>query len=772
MKTTNIVTFILLLVIPFSLQAQTPVTLGDYVFIAAEDPSSNYTESTLSAGANEGVGFTSWSFTNSNGSSGNVYNYLSMPGFFAVKAVKEVDPVFGFEIDGIAAAERTFKSVMKPGDKVSIDIAFYYTGSYDTSNEIIIKLLSLTNSKIELRFKHSDGLNWSIYDGGSLVENTGVPITPNVFQKFEFQYNGNSSYTYKIGNSTYNTHNASSDISQIDALEIYVKNLNGNRLLGYKNLVVESKYTVEGGDFILNTDPQNGGQADQNLSATDAPLFEIREGSSLTVPSDGSLQVNGVFQNDGDLILESASNSYSSFVAGSSITEGANSSFTYKRHIDTNTNGNDLISSPFGGLTFKDDIANQTSVLYNNGTTFLFGPYNTGSGYQLYTSGTTDAITLGKGYVAGASAANALLSFSGTANHIVSNVTETLQIADANSSIANDHWNLVGNPYPSYLNVGELLGTINEDAISNTPEFPFYAVYGFNSSTNMDGSPSNWTVWDLNNSNNVIAPGQGFFVAAASNGATLTFTPSMQRVEGGDDFIAGRSTNQNFAKAVINLEAADNTHVTNLYFRDTNALGYDKGYDTAAYDGTINGIYSRLADGTGDANLYNQALSYSALSNAVVPLAVNADQGEQLTFSLNDSSQLPDNTDVYLEDTLTSAWTLLNDIDYTFTPTTAINGAGRFYIHFIQNTLSNTDQVYKDISVSAPVDAQHLVVSGNITEGITLELFDMLGKSVLHTALQSHESKQYIPTTQLTKGVYIAQLTGPKGQHQIKLLIQ
>ena len=59
MKTTNIFTFILLLVIPFSLQAQTPVTLGDYVFTASTDDISNYTDGSFNM-LNYGEGFEPW----------------------------------------------------------------------------------------------------------------------------------------------------------------------------------------------------------------------------------------------------------------------------------------------------------------------------------------------------------------------------------------------------------------------------------------------------------------------------------------------------------------------------------------------------------------------------------------------------------------------------------------------------------------------------------------------------------------------------------------
>ena len=78
---------------------------------------------------------------------------------------------------------------------------------------------------------------------------------------------------------------------------------------------------------------------------------------------------------------------------------------------------------------------------------------------------------------------------------------------------AGNAWNLIGNPYPSYLDFSDFFFANREQLDSDSA---FQAIYGY------DGNASNgWTVWNeatiLDNSvNELLAPGQGFFVKSRS----------------------------------------------------------------------------------------------------------------------------------------------------------------------------------------------------------------------------------------------------------------
>ncbi len=94
-----------------------------------------------------------------------------------------------------------------------------------------------------------------------------------------------------------------------------------------------------------------------------------------------------------------------------------------------------------------------------------------------------------------------------------------------------------------------------------------------------------------------------------------------------------------------------------------------------------------LEDHTGN-DIAIQSLPYNDFNNVIVPLGVKAKAGAELSIRIDELSTLPSNINVYLEDTQNNTLTLLNDETYTFTPTTNLNGTGRFNVHYSSKTLS------------------------------------------------------------------------------------
>ena len=71
-------------------------------------------------------------------------------------------------------------------------------------------------------------------------------------------------------------------------------------------------------------------------------------------------------------------------------------------------------------------------------------------------------------------------------------------------------WNLVGNPYTSYIKLEDFLNANLLEWDPNT-----VAVYGYDADLTMG---TEWTIWNMaysdNNQGALIAPGQGFFVSS------------------------------------------------------------------------------------------------------------------------------------------------------------------------------------------------------------------------------------------------------------------
>ena len=486
---------------------------------------------------------------------------------------------------------------------------------------------------------------------------------------------------------------------------------------------------IAAGDYVMDADMS-------------CDRFDVSAGASLTIDSGVTLTTNDILQ------LSSTSTSYSSLILDGSVV----GPILYDRHVNINGSGttgsNDLISAPLTGQAFSVVAAGNPNIL-NNGTLYLFGPFEKNTGQYVNWAGTeTATLDAGVGYRAGTSD-NTVVTFGGTAE----NGTITNDIINGGTN--NEEWNLIGNPYPSYMSVADFLnhdvggGTTN----INLFDVPTAAIYGY------DGSALNgWTVINLANAGSrLLAPGQGFFVSAnaASTGAfDVEFTPAMRRTGSGDDFIVGR--NAQLSYLILNVSANDKSYHTDLYFNVNASEGFDAGYDAGIWGDTTPdfGIYSHLVQDNVGQPIALQTLNPTNLTDVTIPLGVNANQGEQLTFSIADMT-LPTSVNVYLEDIVKNTVTLLNNSDYVFTPTTDLSGTGRFFLRTSEDALSTIDNSYDTLNIFALNNEKELVVKGQLKDNTVLSLYDIQGREVLTAQLDNSSLDNRIDTSELSAGVYI-----------------
>ena len=513
-----------------------------------------------------------------------------------------------------------------------------------------------------------------------------------------------------------------------------------------------------------------------NNATNETGELKINAGKSLKV--NGDLTVTGINTN-GVLMLSSSAQGSSLIVEGTTGT-GIGKYSRITAVASSNSGTNDLISAPFAGDTFFSVV--NSSSLYQNGTTgdYLFGPFYNAANpgvYEVYNS-TTDALTViesGKGYRAGTDAGENVI-FTGTIRTDQVDISITDEIGNYGS------WNLIGNPYPSYLSFKDFFDLVSGATGPNNKLDPSYtAVFGYDADNSVDGGESIWTIWDFNNTTyatDLITPGQGFFVKAKAGAGTVlndtqvTFTPSMREIGTADDFISGRMADTNLALAKLKLTNSNNSHSTNIYFRDINTRGLDPGYDTGAYNQTALGIYTHLVEDNNGVQLANQSLPYNDLNNVVVPLVVNADQGVQINISLDATSTVPGANYVYLEDNVTNSWTLLNSGDYTFTPSIAISGTGRFFVHFSATTLSLEDNDWNGLHIYTAASSKELFIKGQLSGATTADLYDLQGRLILTRELNQYSNKNTIDISSISTGIYIVKVDSGNQTKTQKVIIK
>ncbi|WP_299114087.1 T9SS type A sorting domain-containing protein [uncultured Winogradskyella sp.] len=483
---------------------------------------------------------------------------------------------------------------------------------------------------------------------------------------------------------------------------------------------------------------------------TIANTVTINSGAGLTVNISMDLEtVSGT-------TLESTSTTYASLIVDGTIT----GSIAYERHVNQtgSSGGNDLITPPVSGQSFTDFMANNSNIVSNAGNTlYLFGPFDKTSGtYQTYANTESATLTSGVGYRA-ATTDNSTLRFEGSVRH------GTVNQAVFNSGPSYMEWNLIGNPYPSYMNVQDFLNNTNNMSALDVTNV---GIYGY------DGDASDgWVIYNLNTTdiNTVIAPGQGFFVAVDID-TSIEFTPSMRRHDTSDDFIAGRTEeNQHLS---IELSNANENTKTDFYFNGNSTNALDPGYDAAVFGNVADAfsIYSHLIEENIGVDMAIQSLPEDVLTNGVIPLGVNTLQGEQLTISIA-ASNLPQDVDVYLIDTQENQTKDLNISDYVMTPIDDLSGTGRFYISFNQETLGTTETNTNNLKVYTLRTNNQLVIKGIINEPTLAKLYDINGRQVLSKALEVTNNYNTIDTSVLQSGVYMLQLSNNIWYYTEKVII-
>ena len=483
-------------------------------------------------------------------------------------------------------------------------------------------------------------------------------------------------------------------------------------------------------------------------------LYVANSGKLYISPSafvSASSNVN--IDSNGDLIMDSVSNDYSDLFVVGSCTGNAE----YRRFTASSAT-RDLVSPPVHGQTFES-FANANSGKIATGTfnpsNLLYGPLdNIAGNYVEYAATDTALLSVGKGYRAG-SVLGETLAYSGAVT--TTDVTLTITYGPKSYKEAN----LVGNPYTTHLIAGPI---VTELAVSDAIDSSFAAIYGWNGSGSSD--LDTWIVINSLSSTELITPGQGFIlVASAPSGGTFTLPKSARHVSTSavDDFISGRQSNPH-SYFKLKLTKGSNIDETSIYFIDENgSRGLDRTYDAGSLGSDIG---THLVEDSQGINMAIQVLSSGDLTatDYAIALEVNVAAGQEATISIDDLN-LPLGTEFYLDDTELNIQTLITSNDYTFTPSSALSGIGRFYLRTTESTYSSPSSALNTVEIISLNATRKLVVQGQLRNDSTLVLHDLSGRLIQTHQLKASQTRHEIDVSNVSSGVYVANLNN---KHQTK----
>ena len=558
---------------------------------------------------------------------------------------------------------------------------------------------------------------------------------------------------------------------------------------------VNNLYLRDGGTLTLRDSEYNSTSYPRSLIVNGN--MKIESGGVLTVNKGSEIEIKGnltdLHTSGGNVIFHSDQDQFSALTVDGTYTNGGSGNkLRYNLYINgvdaasaQGTNGWDLKGSPL-----KNGSVQGTAFAVN-GSQYGLKTFSVATNsFTATTTSGSNSLTNSIGYAMAKSGSGGTVAITGGAQTAQTTVELDAQIGNGSGGT---HWNLLANPFTTYVAIssdavtdsdaGGNVWTKNNSILGYTnPQAAIYLWNGTDYSDIINGTT---------NTARYLAPGQAFFVSFDNDNtegdgnsveATFTFQENHQTTLRGmslittDDAIAGDLFEEARAELHLNLEQNSLSRDTKIIYMEEMTDAIDKGYDAAPFimDGESFEIVTRVPIEDNGTNLAIQALNFSEiLQEKIIPLGINALGGDELTISISHRTT-PADLNIYLEDTEEGTMTNLLDGDYILTPTSDLEGVGRFFIHMTADTMSNGEVSTSILNAYKEIDASYITIEGLATQSneTKVSLYNILGREVLATTLNNNMGTQTISTVGLSAGIYVIELESGSDRLTKKLLIQ
>ncbi|KFC21236.1 YDG domain-containing protein [Epilithonimonas lactis] len=345
-------------------------------------------------------------------------------------------------------------------------------------------------------------------------------------------------------------------------------------------------------------------------------------------------------------------------------------------------------------------------------------------------------------------------------------------------STAGFNYNLIGNPFPSNLNLVELYNANSSqfynDGTSATPTAflwdntgntqmtqlgSAYSGYALNNYATVNlssgiGTPASILGSSGKKPNGIIRPGQGFIMRASETATGLVFKNNLMRTSA----IVNNGTNSQYFKN-NSTEANDHFWLKLSTSRNVNiviALSYNRDatnaferFDSAVLnEGVTENFYSLSSDSK---KLAIQTRKGDLDPQDVIPLVIKISENGDQKISIDDKTGIfKENQNIYLKDKLMSKTVNLSNGDYTFSATKGTD-ATRFEIVFKDDLVLGTAASSKSDFTVYRDGSDYVIQSSKILGNV--EVYDAAGRLV--RSLKSTQKTVRLHGATLNEGLYI-----------------
>ena len=332
------------------------------------------------------------------------------------------------------------------------------------------------------------------------------------------------------------------------------------------------------------------------------------------------------------------------------------------------------------------------------------------------------------------------------------------------SAVAGQRFNLVGNPYPSPINI---------EAFVTENEFNITGSLYFWRKTNDAAAPSyvTWTagtftstnpVVDVTGYNDIINTGQGFFVEALADAPVVQFDNLMRTGDNSGQFFRQELNRSRIWLNAYNAAGAFSQSAI-VYVDDASDELVDRFDGKYINDGAI-----ALTQRIGGIDYAIQGRAPFDASD-VVPLTFMATTAGDYSISIaNVDGLFAEGQDIFLRDLLTGAVHELTQSPYAF-----VSEAGTFDARFeviYEQALAVENPVFSENSVVAYAQDGNVVVNAGSITLADVAIFDLRGRLI--TSANSINASQVTLPTGAANGVLIVKITSAEGSTVTKKVIR
>jgi len=513
-----------------------------------------------------------------------------------------------------------------------------------------------------------------------------------------------------------------------------ILNVSSGRLDGISNSPTiiyggSSAQTIESNQYLnekifnLNIDNANGVTLNTNFAL--ANNLTINSAKKFIIDAAQSLTVTGSITNNAGtigLVLKSTAAGTASLIHNTN-----NVPATVQRYISGAKEAWHFLSAPVSNQTIAGSSFTPSGT-YGNGTGYDLYLWNEATPCWVYHKNDEGGLTVdpknpkwlavhsstnfipGHGYLYSVQATNPTAEFAGNLNNGIITYPITNSILGEDPNVRG--FNLIGNPYPSSIDWLATSGWTRDALLVSggggfdmwiwNPVTSNYGVYNSLTSIGTNGVTQN------------IAPMQGFFVRAATNG-TVTMTNNIRGNSGANNWMRMKTTKAEIIKVQIASKEDNGSDEILLQFgAPSNEAGAAKLFSTVT---TAPSLF--LNHEKKELSVLNLT---DIIENSSVPLMFKA--GKDGNYALSIGSESASYDVLLLEDKKTKTITDLNVVPTYQFKGSVKDAADRFVLHFVPI-------IPEVVHLPATIyyDGNEINVDLTLVEGQTdIKVYDMLGR--------------------------------------------